>query len=750
MTIYWRMYMALLLLFLGGIGYYLASEKLRLGNGLSCTTGIFFVFIPYLLFNHFKGLLLSTVLIVAVLLVIGYYSRNDTKKKWAKKEYPFISPYKLADDMEKAANTPLEDEEKPMTYEALADDLPYNRVQAFANGSKLNSENQDAIFPIFYNAHPANNEMAFREYGYLVLTTGIIYKRQIEASEKSQEKYLVKEVEVPFANIFDVSRTDTTVTIDYYNDETKRITSDDEKTVIFLYKIIRAAIDNGWTKNCTTILHNLAQVQFSDVDDLTQEIDTNYEVAKRQQQEVQKLASTEDVELVFEKEQVKNIDAVNRKLVDNMTNVNVTNDILNTNIFRRHQVNDRFSGAMGHGHAGELMGDTMDKLKLKKTSMDGNSHAKHGADRVVNGTNIQTKYYATAGKSIGACFENGTAKYINPDGSMMKIEVPRDQYNKAVKAMARRIENGEVPNESNPQNAARYVKRGALSYEHSQIATKSIFDRGSTIVVDGKVQSVSFGQKLVYSVGGDFLTGVANTMPTVMVSQVWYYVNARWHGQDAEEALKGAVLGAVKPILVGASIYTVSSQFGGSNLAKSIFKGATSENIAKGTVIGVTAAITIGPDVIECLRGRISMQQLVKNTAVTAAGAATGAAIGSIVPGIGTVIGGMVGTMAAKAIADKFTEDDSVRMIRIAKEEFIDLVIFCPLKQAEFDEIVNKVFVDKNTTNLYKEMFASGNARKHIRDLYRNMITDKLKKREVNEEEIIETVQLYSGVFQSI
>ncbi len=81
--------MALLLLFLGGIGYYLASEKLRLGNGLSCTTGIFFVFIPYLLFNHFKGLLLSAVLIVVVLLVIGYYSRNDTKKEVGKKRIPF-------------------------------------------------------------------------------------------------------------------------------------------------------------------------------------------------------------------------------------------------------------------------------------------------------------------------------------------------------------------------------------------------------------------------------------------------------------------------------------------------------------------------------------------------------------------------------------------------------------------------------------------------------------------------------------
>ena len=298
--------------------------------------------------------------------------------------------------------------------------------------------------------------------------------------------------------------------------------------------------------------------------------------------------------------------------MDRATDTSIANHILGNStgesLFQKHQINDRFSGARGHGHAGELMGDTMDKLSLKKTSMEGNSHEKHGADRVVNGVNIQTKYYSSANKSIAAAFENGVAKYRNPDGSMMKIEVPRDQYNKAVKAMARRIKNGEVPNETNPQNAARYVKRGALSYEHSQIATKSIFDRGSTIVVDGQVKSVSFGQKLVYSVGSDFLTGVANTVPTVIVSQVWYYVNARWHRQDADEALKGAVLGSVKPILVGASIYTVSSQFGGSNLAKSIFKGVKADKITQRTAIGVTAAITIGLDVVDCLRGRISMQ----------------------------------------------------------------------------------------------------------------------------------------------
>lgn len=37
-------------------------------------------------------------------------------------------------------------------------------------------------------------------------------------------------------------------------------------------------------------------------------------------------------------------------------------------------------------------------------------------------------------------------------------------------------------------------------------------------------------------------------------------------------------------------------------------------------------------------------------------------------------------------------------------------------------------------------MFAAGNSRKYIRDLYRKMIIDKLKKREINEDEIIETV----------
>ncbi len=175
----------------------------------------------------------------------------------------------------------------------------------------------------------------------------------------------------------------------------------------------------------------------------------------------------------------------------------------------------------------------------------------------MNGHLIQTKYCATAGKSIGQCFENGHAKYISSNGNMMQIEVPRDQYNKAVELMSRRIDSGEVPNESNPDNAYKYVKKGALTYEQSNIATKSIFEKNSTIQVrdsSGKVvrdsngnivtRTVSFQEKLLWSAGLDFSTGVS----TAAVSSVWIYCNNRWRGINNSGALKNSLKAFIKPI----------------------------------------------------------------------------------------------------------------------------------------------------------------------------------------------------------
>ena len=60
----------------------------------------------------------------------------------------------------------------------------------------------------------------------------------------------------------------------------------------------------------------------------------------------------------------------NQQILDRATDTSIANHILGNStgesLFQKHQINDRFSGAREHGHAGELMGDTMDKLSLRR------------------------------------------------------------------------------------------------------------------------------------------------------------------------------------------------------------------------------------------------------------------------------------------------------------------------------------------------------------------------------------------------
>src|SRR5699024_2034998 len=105
---------------------------------------------------------------------------------------------------------------------------------------------------------------------------------------------------------------------------------------------------------------------------------------------------------------------------------------------------------------------------------------------------------------------------------------------------------------------------------HSQIATKSIFDRQTKITVrddKGKVvkdskgnivyREVSLGEKLVWSAGGDFLTGATAALPFGVVSGLWVYCNSVWQGKDKKTAFKNSVISAAIPTLTGGVIYMV-------------------------------------------------------------------------------------------------------------------------------------------------------------------------------------------------
>lgn len=128
---------------------------------------------------------------------------------------------------------------------------------------------------------------------------------------------------------------------------------------------------------------------------------------------------------------------------------------------------DKFQAAQGHGYAAEQANNLYDILTGKDAKIVGGDNAKDGPDRMVNGVNIQTKYCHDAASSVQAAFENGQYRYVNADGSPMQLEVPADQYEKAVELMAKRIERGEVPGVTDPEQAKEIVRKGKFTYQQA-------------------------------------------------------------------------------------------------------------------------------------------------------------------------------------------------------------------------------------------------------------------------------------------
>ena len=72
----------------------------------------------------------------------------------------------------------------------------------------------------------------------------------------------------------------------------------------------------------------------------------------------------------------------------------------------------------------------------RKASVVGDNNAKNGADRIVDGISIQTKYYTTGKGAINACFDkDGKFRYLI-NGKPIQIEVPKDKYDEAVQTLA--------------------------------------------------------------------------------------------------------------------------------------------------------------------------------------------------------------------------------------------------------------------------------------------------------------------------
>ena len=174
----------------------------------------------------------------------------------------------------------------------------------------------------------------------------------------------------------------------------------------------------------------------------------------------------------------------------------------------------------GHGFAAEDANANYDKWQGKRVDKVGTDNSKNGADRLVNGVEVQSKYFASAEKSVKAAFENGQYRYPNK-----KLEVPKDQYDKAVQIMRERISSGKVPGVTDPNMAEQIVIKGHYTYNEAVRISKA--GNWDSIKFDIKTQSVA----CVFSCGLSFAVN---------------YFMAKSNGAEHKDAFKYAAKQAAK------------------------------------------------------------------------------------------------------------------------------------------------------------------------------------------------------------
>ncbi|MCI5647399.1 MAG: hypothetical protein MR299_07055 [Bacteroidales bacterium] len=327
----------------------------------------------------------------------------------------------------------------------------------------------------------------------------------------------------------------------------------------------------------------------------------------------------------------------------------------------------KYHSKQGHGFAAEDANTMWERWHGKSVNKVGLDNSLNGADRISDGVQIQTKYCADAGKSLGAAFENGTYRYGG-----MKIEVPSDQYEEAVRIMRGRISNGEVPGVTDPNMADQIVIKGHYTYDEAvriakagnldsikfDIQTQAVacaFACGLSFAVtycSAKSQGVSHTEALKIASKQAAKSGATTMVTGVAAQQLLRTEVGRNFAAVATKAIKPAVQAAMKSELGKQVVAKTATAIAGKQVAgaaaANVLTKALRTNAVVSTVVFVGTTI---PDAVNLCRGKISGAEFAENTTTNAAGvgggwagASAGAAVGSMIcPGVGTVIGGIVG-----------------------------------------------------------------------------------------------------------
>lgn len=413
---------------------------------------------------------------------------------------------------------------------------------------------------------------------------------------------------------------------------------------------------------------------------------------------------------------------------------------------------DKLCAQQGHGFAAEQANNLCDLLLGREAAIVGGDNAKNGADRLVNGVFIQTKYCQNATSSVAAAFEEGRYRYLNANGSLMQLEVPLDQYEDAVELIAQRIKSGQVPGIKDPAEAKAIVRKGHFTYTQAKNIAKF-----------GTVESLAY----------DATTGAIISTSALGVTAVLTFAKSLWEGAELDTAVENAVVSGVQ---IGGAAFVntlITSQLMRTGLNKAltapteavveligpkvsagianslrsganIYGAAAMKNAAKllrGNIVTsvVMTVVLSAKDIGNAFRGRISGKQLFKNLMTIAGGMAGGTAGGlaggyalSFIPGAGPVLafaipaigamaGGAAGGAAVSTAVGKFVEDDAVALVKLLEETFCQLAQEYVLSQEEVAIVVDDLHTALSGEALL-DMYASGDHAAYADDLLRGLI----------------------------
>jgi len=234
-----------------------------------------------------------------------------------------------------------------------------------------------------------------------------------------------------------------------------------------------------------------------------------------------------------------------------------------------HANNALLRARQGHGFAAERANHMIDTLKGKRTRHIGDDFSAAGADRVVNGVEIQSKYCA----SVNACFNRNGKLIYHSHRRPMKIEVPKDQYPEALKLMAKKLQAVDVT-----QAAARKQAKGILVEGNIDYAT------ARRIVQAGNIESISL----------DVANGAITAAKVGSISVAVAYALAVWNGADTGEALRVACATGLKVGGVAWLSSVLTAQIGKSSAQALVREGSTWMVKQLGSKATLTIANTLG------------------------------------------------------------------------------------------------------------------------------------------------------------